>query len=272
LNLQRLCEEIRLPREAVEVLEAYRSMDEETYDGYRRAFHGNRVAFFEEITRDPRYRGLLLYLFLRFAVDAHERYRALGIGDDVYFDTFADIRIWCLNCARDYGEYGIEQYGWLQEHVQLRLFRLGRLQFQPCPIDRDVVVDGRTVFRGQIVLNVHIPEGEPLDTGLAEESFARAGTFFRGIEPVFMCHSWLLYPELADILPPDSNIAKFQRFFQIYDVDPSSREAEQRIFIRTSDDPSAYEARTTLQRSAKAYLESGRKLGSGSGISLGLLR
>jgi len=272
LNLQRLCEEIRLPAEAMEVLEAYRSMDEGTYEGHRSAFHDNHVAFFAEITRDSQYRGLLLYLFLRFAVDAHERYRALGIGDDVYFDTFSDIRIWCLNCARDYGEYGIEQYGWLQEHVQLKLFRLGRLQFQPSAIDRDIVVDGRAVFRGQIVLNVHIPEGEPLDTRLAEESFARAGTFFRGIAPVYMCHSWLLYPELVNIVSPDSNIAKFQRFFHIYDMNPDSREAEQRIFIRTSDDPSAYEARTTLQRSAKTYLESGRKLGSGSGISLGRLR
>ncbi|WP_372630836.1 hypothetical protein [Cohnella sp.] len=87
-----------------------------------------------------------------------------------------------------------------------------------------------------------------------------------------MCHSWLLYPGLADIRPPDSNIVKFQRFFHVYDVDPSTREAEQRIFIRTSDDPSDYEAGTSLQRSAKAYLASGRKLGTGSGISLGLLR
>ena len=272
MNLQRLCEEIRLPAEAMEVLEAYRTMDDDVYADYKRAFLGNRFAFFEEIKRDSQYRGLLLYLFVRFAVDAHEQYRALGIGDDVYFDTFSDIRIWCLNCARYYGEYGIDEYGWLQEHVQLRLFRLGRLQFQPCPIDREVWVDGTTVFRNQIVLNVHIPEGEPLDIRMAEESFARACTFFRGITPVFMCHTWLLYPGRTEILPPDSNIVQFQRFFHVYDVDRHSRQAEQRIFIQALDDPSGYEARTTLQRSAKAYLASGGKLGSGSGVSLGILR
>ncbi len=252
----------------MEAIGTYRSMEERTYANYKRSFLNDRFSFFNNVIRIPGYRKLLLYLFARFAADAHEEYLLRGIGDDVYFDTFSDLRIWCMGCARDYGEYGIEEYNWLQEHVQLRLFRLGRLQFQPYPIDREVRIDGRTVFRHQIVLNVHIPEGQPLDPIAVEESFARAAAFFRGISPVFMCHSWLLDPALADMLPTDSNILRFQRHFRIYDVDAKAREAEQRIFLRVADDPESYEEGTSLQRNAKAHLMAGRKLGRGFGIKV----
>jgi hypothetical protein len=48
----------------------------------------------------------------------------------------------------------------------------------------------------------------------------------------------------------------------------NSKEAEQRIFNKICADPSEYEEQTRLQRSAKAYLAAGGKLGSGYGIKL----
>lgn len=78
---------------------------------------------------------------------------------------------------RDYGEYGIEEYNWMKEHVQLRLFRLGRLQFQPLALNSDVVINGQKVVKDQIVLNVHIPSGEPLDPQSVEKSFVLARAF-----------------------------------------------------------------------------------------------
>ncbi|MHA0857259.1 hypothetical protein [Paenibacillus sp. CMAA1364] len=118
------------------------------------------------------------------------------------------------------------------------------------------------------MLNVHIPTGEPLLAEAVEESFELARAFFRGISPVFICHSWLLDSDLSDILNPESNIIQFQSHFYIYDVDKSSKEAEQRIFSKESDNPSTYEENTQLQRHAKAYLMAGSKLGSGYGIKL----
>jgi len=269
LDLRTFCERIRLPAEAIAAMEPYQSMEEAEYASYKRQFLDDCDSFWESVKSESGYRRLLLYLFCRLAVDANEEYRALGIGDDVYDDTFSDIRIWCLNCARDYGEYGIEEFHWLQEHVQLRLFRLGRLQFQPYAFDRNVTIDGRKVQARQIVLNVHIPEGEPLDPSEAEASFRWASVFFRGISPIFICHSWLLYPGLSDVLSPESNILRFQRLFNVFELDDADRQAEQRIFGRLRDDPSAYEERTSLQRNAKAYLVSGRKLGCGYGIRIG---
>jgi hypothetical protein len=265
LNIQSFCEGIKLDPAAAQQLYAHR-MEEETYEAHKQHFYADRDSFFESAKQTTSYRKLLFYLFVRFGVDAYEEYRIRGISDEIYYDTFSDIQIWCSTCKRDFDEYGIEEYNWLQEHVQLRLFRLGRLQFQPIAFDRDLEVDGRKIAKHQIVLNVHIPSGEPLTPLSVEKSFVLARAFFRGASPVYVCHSWLLYPELSEVLSTDSNILQFQKQFYIYEVDEQSKEAEQRIFNKVSADPSSYEAQSSLQRSAKAYLEAGHKLGSGYGI------
>ncbi|UVI30443.1 acyltransferase domain-containing protein [Paenibacillus spongiae] len=267
MNLKQLCEGIKLDPDARQILYDYQ-MDEPQYQACKKQFYANRYAFFEKVKQTAGYRQLFLYLYARFAADVHEEYRLRGIDDEIYFDTFSDIQIWCLTCKRDYGEYGIEEYHWLQEHIQLRLFRLGRLQFQPSALERTLEVDGRTVFKNQIVLNVHIPSGESLESRSVEESFERARSFFRGITPVFTCHSWLLYPGLSEVLPQGSNILQFQKEFIIYETDCESNQAEQRIFNQPRSDRSQYEEHTTLQRSAKAYLLAGNKLGNGSGIKM----
>lgn len=58
-------------------------------------------------------------------------YAARGIPDDVLRDTLSDFQIWIdTNRART-GSPGFREAGWLREHVRCRLYRLGRLQFQP---------------------------------------------------------------------------------------------------------------------------------------------
>lgn len=173
MKVEQFCEGIKLDPIAQEIVYRY-PIDDEVYQSYKQHFYNNRFTFFERVKQTADYRQLFLYLFVRFAFDAYEEYQIRGIEDTVYFDTFSDIGLWCLNCKRDFNEYGIEEYNWLQEHVQLRLFRLGRLQFQPYAFDREIEINGKRIFKGQIVLNVHIPEGEPLDPHKVEASFKSA--------------------------------------------------------------------------------------------------
>lgn len=265
MNLDQLCEGIHMDRSAVHTIKMTK-IDDNRYNRFKLLLVSDRQAFYTEVKQLPSYRQLFLALFARFAVDAHEEYAAKGISDDIYYDTFSDLRIWSDKCYQDYGVYGIEEYRWMQEHVRLALFRLGRLQFQPIALDHNVEIDGRLFCKGQIVLNVHIPEGGPLDEQSVEQSFELARTFFRGIPSVFMCQSWLLFPQLAEILPQGSNILKFQQSFAVYQTDLDSTQAEERIFGQVCADPSCYEENTSLQQSAKAYLIDGNKLGSGYGI------
>lgn len=73
------------------------------------------------------------------------------------------------------------------------------------------------------LLMMHIPPSGPLDVQESEESVATAVESFKlwyPEEPVhgFVCHSWLLDPQLAEYLRPDSNIIRFQ---QRFDLTPS---------------------------------------------------
>jgi hypothetical protein len=265
MNLDQLCEGIQLDEGARQTINRIH-IDDKNYNQRKQQFISDRLAFFDCVKQSPSYRETFLALFARFAVDAYEEYRARGISDDIYYDTFSDLQIWCKKCYQDFGVYGIEEYGWLQEHVQLRLFRLGRLQFQPIALDQDVKAEGRKFRKGELALNVHIPEGGPLDEQSVERSFRVAQAFFRGIPSIFVCQSWLLYPQLSEVLPPTSNILKFQKNFVVYEVDREAKQAEERIFNRVCEDPSLYEERTSLQQSAKAYLMAGNQLGNGYGI------
>lgn len=265
MDLQSFSGGIRLNPDARQVLFDFH-MDEEVYQLHNQLFYNDRFSFFENVKQSPNYRQLFLYLYVRFAVDAYEEYAIRGIDDQTYFDTFSDIEIWCSNCRRDFGEYGIQEYEWLQEHIQLRLFRLGRIQFQPIAFDRELEVEGYKIYKNQIVLAVHIPAGESLESQQVEESFESARRFFRGFTPIFICNSWMLFPNLSEVLQPSSNIMQFQKKFFIYQVDHESRQAEERIFNKVSSDPSEYDDQSSLQRNAKSYLMAGNKLGSGYGI------
>ena len=57
---------------------------------------------------------------------------------------------------------------------------------------------------------------------------------FWGKEMPYLCHSWLLYPGLKDILPEKSNIIMFQNQFQIVETDWDEREAEWRIWGKST--------------------------------------
>lgn len=265
MNLEQLCKGLQLNDGAIFAIKQI-EINDCLYSSYKRLLNSDIQAFYTSVKQSPSYRQLFLALFARFAVDAYSDYAAKGISDDVYFDTFSDLRIWSAKCYRDNGVYGIDEYEWLQEHVRLALFRLGRLQFQPIALDHEVEACGRTFSKGQLVLNVHIPEGEPLDEHGVERSFELAKHFFRGIPPVFVCQSWLLYPQLNEVLPPNSNIMKFQRSFDVYKTDLTAKQAEERIFGKVCADPSLYETKTTLQHNARIYLLAGRPLGFGYGI------
>lgn len=265
MDLKTLCDAIHIKQAATKLVMDY-GLKEEKYQQYKSLFKNEREVFFEEVRKQDNYRGLFLYLYLRFSCEAYEEYSFRGISTDIYFDTFSDITIWCDNCFRDFGEYGLEEYNWLWRHIELKIFRLGRLQFEPIAFDRTITVNNKRFRTGDLVLNVHIPQGEPLSYDACKKSFRLAKAFFRGIPPVFVCHSWLLYPGLKDILRPDTNILLFQKLFTVYDTEEDSREAEGRIFINVSETPQTYPENSSLQRNAKAYLVSGKKLGSGLGL------
>lgn len=267
MELLFLCKKINLPEQAIGLVDSIRCPESE-YTLMKEMFLHQKRDFFHLILQRDNAPILFLYYYCRFACDAYNLYQEQNISENIYWNTFEDITVWCESFFRKSGKYGITQYDWLWRHVELKLFRIGRLQFEPIKAKTDLNARHFTVKKGSSLLNVHIPEGAPLDEKAYESSFHNAMGFFE-IPRCFICHSWLLYPGLKKLLPPKSNIIRFQNRFEVIQTDYETREAEERIFQQLEQYPEAYPVTTKLQDAARVYLMAGHKLGSGIGIFKG---
>lgn len=265
MKLKELTERIMLPEEAARSV-IQLQIPEEEYKEWEELFYSDEKKFLAKWKERPDRLPWALGFYLRLSVRAYEEYQKRSISDEVFNRTFYDITIWCSECIRKYGVYGLEEVRWLALSVKLKLFRLGRLQFEPIRLEEDIAGKERIIHAGTEVLNVHIPEGEPLDYHACIDSLRRAEEFFGGRRQIFVCDSWLLSPHLKEVLPEDSNILKFQRMFEVTRVYYAFPQAEQRIFGDILGDKTAYPEDTSLRRNAKAYILSGKDLGIGLGF------
>ena len=156
--------------------------------------------------------------------DMEKLYEEKNIPGDVLTDTINDLAVW-INRNHDwFGEWGFAQHGWLNLHIRCKLFKLGRLQFEMRELSDSVTLnkDGREVVLnpGDRVLGIHIPRGGKMEESACLDSFERAKEFFPkyfGYNfKAFTCSTWLFDPDFDKLLPPDSNILKFQKLFTIF--------------------------------------------------------
>ena len=266
MKLETFCREISLNQEAIRlVMELEYGISRETFDRTKNLFYKDKEGFFAEIKSRKNYRQMFLFYYCKMACETYERYREKGIGDDIFRDTFSDISLWCEECGEKCGEYGLQEYRWLWRHIEMTIFRLGRLQFEKMDSEWEFRYKGRQIRKGDEVISIHIPKGERLKKEDCIHSFEQGRNFW-GKDYPYICHSWLLFPGLKEVLGPDSNILQFQQLFEILQVDYEYREGEERIFRELKDSPEEYDESTSLRRNAKEYLCKGGRLGSGFGV------
>jgi hypothetical protein len=183
-----------------------------------------------------------------------------GIDDGVSWASLADFGLQLARYRRLHGRPGLASSDWLTLHFRGILYRLGRLQFQRAYIPEATGP----------ALSVHITADGPLTPAACDESFAWAGRFFARHYPDegyrwAVCHSWLLDEQLAEYLPPDSNIVRFQRRFQVPE-DAPVHEADLTVLKYVFDRPptpllpgelEALPRETTLQRAIVGHLRAG---------------
>ncbi len=153
---------------------------------------------------------------------------------------------------RTYDTFGLHTYGWMRVAWSGALYWLGRLQFN------------LTRYQGDWVISTHIPESGPLTPDRVADSFGRARAFFARHFPdyptrLFHCSSWLLDPQLTEVLPADSNMARFQQLWQLRgDRRTGDGDAIFFVFRRRGDvDPATLPQRTTLERAIVDRLKTG---------------
>lgn len=217
---------------------------------------------------------LLFVLLMVCSAPLADRYREEAISDEVYWDSMADLRYKALECQHIYGRWGTFVFDWFARFFDVTRFALGRLQFEIVPFSAPVLEKGPyAVHEGDPVLNIHIPSSGPLTAALCLDAYRRAHTFFTarfhtGTPSVFVCDSWLLYPDNAQFLPGNSRIREFMAPFTILE-----RRGEEEVFadgwrvfgpaFRPPWDQLPQD--TSLQRACAAWLMEGHRIGRGYG-------
>jgi len=144
------------------------------------------------------------------------------------------------------------------------------------PVEQDGTVANRTVTlskaswykilsKGDPVISIHIPAGGGLTPELVDESIQEAKSFFATYFPdydykAFCCYSWLMDPQLVELLGKKSNIAKFNlRFSKLVRKSPGNGVLNF-IFLKPDNnfDLHSLPERTTLERKIKQHYLDGK--------------
>ena len=254
---------------ALEKLDGARALYDESFNcDYDRVFALAREAGRSVGLRD--YTSDLIVL-LCLLPRAGEYYREHGIGEDVFFDSFSDLKFKNTECRLIKGFPGTFVPTWEILFFKLVLFSMGRLQFELVHFGGFYSKDGRTLRPRSNVLNTHIPRtGTRLLPSECDAAFAKGLEFFRADlsgDPAAICSSWLLFPKNREFLRPDSNLVSFMDRFDLIGWSYSSAYNDiWRLFDTDEKDPAKLPADTSFRRAYIEYFKNGGRFGSGKGV------
>ena len=260
-------EKIGLSAGATEVALAFTVSDDESAR-LRDLFLNDYDKFETEIKAKDDPNRYALGLIFHWAVESMKLWQDRGVPEEIAIDTMKDITIWSTRCFDRTGKVGLIEWRWFIIHITVKLFRLGRLQFEPIENREDIIFpDGTFVPKGKSVLSVHIPRGDGFNPDSIRESFEAANPFFEKYfgttYDTYVCTSWMLAPQLEDMISPASSLADFRRWFTIFGEHTGYSQAEEYVFLEKLEDKSKYPEDTSLQRNFKKFLLAGGEMGMG---------
>ena len=216
-----------------------------------------------------------LALVLSALPQVFEKYTLKGIPEQIFFDTFSDIKIWCDNAFEQYKKRGLVNIRWIAKHLSMKIFRIGRLQYE---FSRFAILPHAKIgnvlkcpYRiGEKCVTLHIPQGEKLDNDACIKSLEEANAFFAKYYPdyKYRCYTvitWLLNPDLENVLGKDSNIVRFGKMFTLLGYVPDSDMNERRVFGYAKDRAN-YIADNALRKYTLDRIKNGKPLYSYNGF------
>ena len=289
--IKEICDFYEYPKGSFEALERVYGAIENSENARNVIFGWISAYENDEINTDEQWKALLsetaeaakecgesqftvhLLLLILMSPHMHELYRRAGIDDEIFRDSLADLK-WKLNeCIRMHGIVGTFVAHWHIGFYKMILFALGRLQFEIKKFGKNFSVCGVELDPDSNAVGVHIPSSGKLVREEYIASYAKAERFFSHLFPegktVFICSSWMLFPEHKVMLPQTSGIRIFAEDYTVveaYYSKPGARPWP--IFYEKQSAPAdELPTSTSLER---AYVERYKK-GLPSGSAFGVM-
>ena len=212
--------------------------------------------------------GLLIYMCM--TKHLKKLYEERGINDQIFYDSMLDLRFKLEECKVVRGMVGSFVAWWFPGFFDLTRFALGRLQFEVVKFGHNYDKNGIKLTPDSKVINVHIPRtGTPMDKESCDAAYAQAREFFKeeaGENCPFICHSWLLFPEHANILPKHTNVYRFFSEFDVFESGENEGDDLWRLFDTEDRNPNRLPTDSSLRRNYVEHMKKGGKLGWGLGV------
>lgn len=229
---------------------------------------------------DERQIKMLTYMLYR-ALEAYDKYKQLGISEDIYIAT---MKCFTRFIKESYVKNGVPVFDrgwWTIRQIFVKLFRIGELEYE--------LIN----WNNKPAISMHIPSDANLSKEKCMESLKLAKDFMAKFFPEYsnskyICDSWLLSPTLKELLPCTSNIIGFQNMFDIVETKPDSMAFVEWVFKQDTSDivttapnefgitEMVYQKRdinidemaenTSLQKKIKAHVKAGGSIGEALGI------
>lgn len=208
----------------------------------------------------------LFYLVIALAMvplvrAAHAR---LAVPPEVTKDTCRQVFHFTDTYRRDHpAEWGIlrRQLYWLRHYPRAQLFRIGRFEYKLKLFDVETDSGPKP---SDWVLDLHIPAGGGMSLEVCADSFRRAFEFFDCFFPekranAVVCQSWMFNPDLAKILPPDSNLVRLLNEVHLFPIPVHERDGFFFLFGSKGESAPLSELprETSLQRAILDFVAKG---------------
>lgn len=281
-------EKFSYPEEAARVLlQAWEKImngpeTKEKFEALLARYEADRNADFQKLLEDMegvsaaaeihKYTGDLL-LPICMSQKLREYYQEDGLSEEMWFTSMCDLKYKLIECHEIYGIWGTFVAGWFSRFFYVTRFGFGKLQFETVTFEKQYEKDGVVLKPGATVINVHIPRtGGKLDRESKDASYRQAAEFYSKLfeknPPVFVCHSWLLFPRNKEVLSPESNLYAFIADFDIIEQKEYEDYSQVwRLFDKEyQGDVEALPQNTSLRRAYADWIRKGEKTGWGYGV------
>lgn len=136
---------------------------------------------------------------------------------------------------------------WIHLILDFKIFKIGSLRFQYFPMCYEEIQregadwmnlslsDKKIFYPGRPLINIHIETKTDLSPLAVSTSLEQARLVFKRLFPEtsfegFVIRSWLIYPPMVDLLPPNSNINQFAQRFEVITSNQASYQALKRVY------------------------------------------